>query len=78
MKRYLLFCFSDYYPSGGLGDVRFSADSIQEITDWLLIDEKGVWNSLSDYNYVWDRIEDKEYELDSFDLKTFKEEKPPF
>lgn len=78
MKRFLLFNFATYYPGGGLSDVSFSADSIQEITNWLLLPYRSelngevVYNDLSDYYYVWDRIEDKTYVLDDFDTKTFK------
>ena len=30
MKRFLLFAFSDYYPSGGLSDVDSSHDTLKE------------------------------------------------
>lgn len=32
-KRYWLFNFPDYYPSGGLDDVYMTADTIEEFTN---------------------------------------------
>lgn len=38
-KRYLVFSYNDYYPSGGLSDMRQSFDSIPEAIDFLKKDE---------------------------------------
>ena len=33
-KRYLVFAYADYYPSGGLNDVSLATNSIPEIERW--------------------------------------------
>jgi hypothetical protein len=33
MKRYMLFGFDTYYPSGGMNDFRFSFDTKEEFQD---------------------------------------------
>ena len=40
MKRYLMFCGSTYYPSGGWGDFLGSFDSIEEGKTALLATRK--------------------------------------
>lgn len=30
MNQYILFCFMDYYPRGGLGDIQGSYDTLTE------------------------------------------------
>jgi hypothetical protein len=35
MKRYLLFCFNDYYPSGGFNDFENSFDTIDEAINYF-------------------------------------------
>lgn len=52
-KRYLIFTFSDYYPSGGLSDVAASFDTIEEAKK--AITDSSIHISL-DSCYVWDRI----------------------
>lgn len=34
MNKYLLFSFSCYYPTGGMGDCIYIADSIEELNDY--------------------------------------------
>lgn len=58
--RYFLFSFSEYYPSGGLSDVRKMFDSVDEANkhiDICLSGESEYY--LSEYWYLWDRLEDK-------------------
>lgn len=35
-KRYLVFIYPEYYPSGGFGDFKQSFDTIDEIKEWLI------------------------------------------
>jgi len=35
LKRYLLFAYDDYYPSGGMNDFVSSFDSLDEIEDFI-------------------------------------------
>ena len=34
-RRFWVFLITQYYPSGGLGDVAYTADTLQEVRDWL-------------------------------------------
>ena len=36
MKRYILFEIQAWYPSGGMDDVVFSSDSLEEIKEYLV------------------------------------------
>lgn len=47
-KRFLLFSFADYYPSGGLGDLIGEYDTAEE--SLVGASEK----SLSEYAYIFD------------------------
>jgi hypothetical protein len=47
---YMVFNFSDYYPSGGLSDCFYSSDNVQEAIS-------KAEESDYDYVYVFDRIE---------------------
>ncbi len=60
MNRFLFFTCPDYYPCGGLGDVRYSSNTLEEMEIYL--NTKDAYISM-DEKYVWDRIEDKRYEL---------------
>lgn len=35
MKRYILFRFSNFYPSGGMNDVEGHYDTLEEATDYV-------------------------------------------
>ena len=52
MKRFILFSFPDYYPSGGLGDVKMDFDTKEEFDLWYSIEENKY--SLSDTAYLFD------------------------
>ena len=51
-KRYLVFAFSDYYPGGGLGDVRDSFNELDKGIEFATGDDVS-----SDYRYIYDRID---------------------
>lgn len=61
MKRFMLFSFAEFYPGGGLGDVRASFDTEEEARSAIKDNLSGKESSfyLSEYWYLWDRIEDK-------------------
>ena len=50
MKRYLLFQYPEYYPSGGLSDVSKEFDTYNEAMDYI----KDNPESISDSNYLFD------------------------
>jgi hypothetical protein len=54
MKRFMLFSFPEYYPSGGIGDVLKDFDSLEEAKEFL---ERPDIHISSDSCYVFDRIE---------------------
>lgn len=43
MKRYLLFGFDTYYPSGGVGDLLFDFDSVKEMDEKLEMYIESHW-----------------------------------
>jgi len=49
MKRYILFGFDDYYPSGGWSDFLYAGDSIEECKEHTL---KLKWNAKNNYQIV--------------------------
>ena len=51
MKRYMVFAYPDYYPSGGLSDMVSSHDDITEAK--LAADEEYD----NDNVYIWDQVE---------------------
>ena len=51
IKKYLLFSYAQYYPSGGIGDLRGSYDSIEEAEEMIETDRIYI-----DY---WDIVEHK-------------------
>ena len=55
-KRYLLFAYDTYYPSGGLCDLVNSYDTVQEA-----VSEAN--KHASDYKEIYDRIEGIEIDL---------------
>ena len=58
-KRYLVFCFYDYYPGGGIGDVKDSFDDLPEAIAYCK-------DQSYDYRYVYDRIKGEEvYDADT-------------
>ena len=50
-KRFLLFSFAEYYPSGGLGDVRKEFDTELDARTYI---EKNLYD-LSEYAYLFPR-----------------------
>jgi len=50
MKRYLLFCGSNYYPNGGMNDCDGSFDTIEEALEAL---NKKEWSK--DWYHIVDR-----------------------
>ena len=48
MKKFVLFQYSQYYPSGGMSDIEGSFDTLQEALDFI----KVHWR---DFNEVVDR-----------------------
>jgi hypothetical protein len=47
-KKYILFQYDQYYPSGGLGDIRGSFDTLEEAKEYAV-------KHRHDYNDVVDR-----------------------
>lgn len=64
-KRYLLFGYVDYYPSGGLNDLIASYDTIEEAV-------KVAKEEQQEYYEIYDRIAGKRICLKSFDLPEYK------
>lgn len=48
MKKYMLFCYDQYYPTGGMGDFVASFDSLEDAI--LKAKERG-----DDYREIYDR-----------------------
>ena len=42
-KKYVVFQFDGYYPSGGLDDIKGNFDFLDEVKDFILKDKFG-WN----------------------------------
>lgn len=57
--RYFLFSFSEYYPSGGLSDVRKKYDTLEDAIKDLNDCHLMFTLVSSDGWYLWDRLEDK-------------------
>jgi hypothetical protein len=53
-KRFMVFSFPEYYPRGGLGDVRMSYDSLDEAL--RAINENEIYVSSLGW-YIFDRID---------------------
>lgn len=51
-KRYFIFSFAQYYPSGGLGDVRGTYDTLEEAKNACY--DGSIFIS-SDCCFVWDK-----------------------
>ncbi len=49
-KKFIVFSFPEYYPSGGMGDVTAEYDNLEEAKNHF----KKI-NNVSDFNYVIDR-----------------------
>lgn len=49
-KRFLLFVFDDYYPSGAMEDLENSYDTLEEA-------KIGMVSTSGDYKYIYDRVE---------------------
>lgn len=58
-KRYWLFGYYRYYPSGGMSDLTFTADSFQECIDYMNSDEL----SPPDYIDIFDSHTKKLYDI---------------
>lgn len=55
MKKYLLVCWKNYYPSGGLGNIKHSFDTVRECIEY----EKENKHELCDwYDHI--RIYDRD------------------
>jgi len=52
-KRFLLFAYNDYYPSGGMSDANESYNSLAEAKEAIIKDSLDKL----DHCYVYDRIE---------------------
>ena len=64
MYRYLLFSYAEYYPCGGVGDLCISFNTVKELEDNYLKNER----SLSEYIEVFDTMTGRIInESDSFD-----------
>ncbi|WP_286803322.1 MULTISPECIES: hypothetical protein [Sphingobacterium] len=61
-KRYLLFVYDKYYPSGGLCDLRESFDTIEEARD-------AAMKSEYDYKEIYDRLSGVEIDLQVLKIK---------
>lgn len=59
-KKYIVFCMCEYYPSGGLDDIKNSFDSIEEAKqyaisalskgyDWFHIVDRDTWEITNQY-----------------------------
>jgi hypothetical protein len=49
MKRYMVFAFDSYYPSGGMQDFQFSFDTKEEFEE--------NFNDSYDYYHIFDIVE---------------------
>lgn len=56
MKRYLVFCFQPYDALGGMDDLEFSTDDLEEAMRFLL-DDKGeaghIWDTVANCEVLW-------------------------
>jgi hypothetical protein len=64
MKRYFVFAFSHYYPSGGMADCVDKCETLEEATEMLR--EVGG----SDYSYIYDAVENKTYQIEDLVAKS--------
>jgi hypothetical protein len=58
-KRFLLFTYLDYYPSGGMSDLMESFDTIDECKQYISKQE----NLLMDNYDIYDRVQGMEVDL---------------
>ncbi len=66
-KRYLIFTYHTYYPSGGLQDKIESFDTLDEVEKYLK-NEKESGDLTADYIDVYDRIKGIEIDFNIDDL----------
>lgn len=67
MVKYLLFCYRNYYPRGGMEDCRLGTNNFNEIIDFI------KQNVIDEYGYIeYDNVQyydvenNMTYELDVF------------
>lgn len=59
MKKYVLFTFDDYYPGGGMTDLRESFDTIEDakahktLSDNMQIVDRDTWELVLEGSYVY-------------------------
>lgn len=58
MKRYMIFAYDHYYPSGGMSDFQTSVDTIEEVRDWSSLNGD-TWDVID----IYDIVEDKSISL---------------
>lgn len=51
-KRYWLFAFMNYYPQGGLNDIKTASDSLEELKDYEKFFQNGEWNAADEYDQI--------------------------
>ncbi len=64
-SRYLVFEFDNYYPCGGMGDVREEFNSFDKAVEH-------AQKSKDDYVEIYDRLDDEIYDKDGKTIKTDK------
>ena len=80
-KRFLLFLYDNYYPEGGLDDLRGSYDNLDELYNDLKKEYSRLYGryfkKFKDEEYdngsIYDRIEGMEIELDMNRIKEVSE-----
>lgn len=57
-KRFMVFEYANYYPSGGLSDVEQSFDTLDEAKEYCEeLSKPPKWRLKCDYYEVFDRVE---------------------
>lgn len=52
MKRFLIFMYPPYYPSGGINDLVGTADTIEEINNIIEVEMKRFFEDFQDQIYL--------------------------
>lgn len=71
-QRYLLFCYPEYYPSGGLRDVELAFDKFEELESWYRDDPHRTYGEYIDL-FDLEKREVIYEDDDSVDLEKVKE-----
>lgn len=68
--RYWLFGSEDYYPEGGLKDIKFTSDNLLALNSFYVFFEKGEGSGYSNdmTDYCWEIYDSEEHTYKEFKI----------